>query len=222
MTTSSAPPASRSASAGRWAQRRTIEPLDRQPLGPRPQSDALRRVERQLGAALAQHARASRALVRGPRVPAWALLGARPGVAGRCAEGRCNVRRGTTVLSRATLRVCRKARMAPSECRVERAPGRLAPAGRDGEAGVEAREEALEHGLRLADGGGCSQWSRGGPGTCPPYAPPGPWPAVSGRRQADPQLRSPARTGSTPRLPRAAGRMPGRRLAVAVEGERDA
>ena len=40
------------------------------------------------------------------------------------------------------------------ECRVERAPGRLALAGRDGEAGVEARQEALEHGLRLGDGGG--------------------------------------------------------------------
>ena len=37
---------------------------------------------------------------------------------------------------------------------VERAPGRLGLAGRDGEARVEARQEALEHGLRLADGGG--------------------------------------------------------------------
>ena len=33
---------------------------------------------------------------------------------------------------------------------VERAPGRLGLAGRDGEARVEARQEALEHGLRLA------------------------------------------------------------------------
>ena len=40
------------------------------------------------------------------------------------------------------------------EGRVERAPGRLGLAGRDGEAGVEARQEVLEHGLRLADGGG--------------------------------------------------------------------
>ena len=36
------------------------------------------------------------------------------------------------------------------ECRVERPPGRLALAGGDG----EARQEALEHGLRLGDGGG--------------------------------------------------------------------
>ena len=32
--------------------------------------------------------------------------------------------------------------------------GRLALAGRDGEARIEARQEALEHGLRLGDGGG--------------------------------------------------------------------
>ena len=40
------------------------------------------------------------------------------------------------------------------ECRVEQAVGHLGLAGRDGEARIEAREEALEHGLRLADGGG--------------------------------------------------------------------
>ena len=40
------------------------------------------------------------------------------------------------------------------EGRVERAPGRLGLLGRDREAGVEARQEALEHGLRLGDGGG--------------------------------------------------------------------
>ena len=40
------------------------------------------------------------------------------------------------------------------ECRVERAPGRLALAGGDGEARIEARQEALDHGLRLGDGGG--------------------------------------------------------------------
>ena len=42
--------------------------------------------------------------------------------------------------------------------------------------------------------------------------PPGPWPAVSGRRSGGPPAPpSPARTGWTPRLPRAAGRRPGRR-----------
>ena len=45
--------------------------------------------------------------------------------------------------------------MAPrSSAGSERPPGRLALAGRDGEAGIEARQEALEHGLRLSDGGG--------------------------------------------------------------------
>ena len=60
-----------------------------------------------------------------------------------------------TVLSRATLRVCREGEDGPEvECRVERPPGRLGLLGRDREAGVEARQEALDHGLRLADGGG--------------------------------------------------------------------
>ena len=63
--------------------------------------------------------------------------------------------RYVTVLSRATLRTCRKARMASrSSAGSCGPPGWLGLARGDGEASVEARQEALDHGLHLGDGGG--------------------------------------------------------------------
>ena len=41
-----------------------------------------------------------------------------------------------------------------SSARVELSPGRGGLAGGDGEALVDARQEAFDHGLRLGDGGG--------------------------------------------------------------------
>ena len=132
-----------------------------------------------------------------------------------------------TVLSRATVRVCRKARTAPrSSAGVERPPGRCGLAGGDGEARIEARQEALDHGLRLGDGGGRGEAQFGHEAVLE-RARHALHPALGLRRagedQADPQL------GQRPR--ELGGRLASRALlgggpedgvAVAVQGKRDA
>ena len=83
-------------------------------------------------------------------------LDLRPGVAGPLGPGQ-QLERAPAVLDRVVARdgarVPEAEDGAEVERGVERAVGRLGLCRRDPEAGIEARQEALEHGLRLGDGG---------------------------------------------------------------------
>ena len=124
------------------------------------------RVPGQLGARRPQHPGARRRLARGDGLPLvqdgelaarpFQHLDLRPGVAGPLAPGQ-QLERAPAILDRV---VAGDAAGVPEaedggerKRAVERAVGHRGLCRRDPEAGVEARQEALEHGLGLGDGG---------------------------------------------------------------------